>query len=113
MTYVTHIACWRDGERVANGVAAACEPGDYPEVHYDLARIAGDVDRDAIARGPASLWRYGALLPAEDPADAVSLGEGWTPLLQVPRLGQSLGVARLLAKDEGRNPSGTFANPSA
>lgn len=113
MSFVTHIACWRDGKEVTDGVPAACPPGHFPEVHYDLKRIAAEVDRDALATGPSSLWRYSALLPAEDPAGAITLGEGWTPLLEVPRLGEHLGVPRLLAKDEGRNPSGTFKDRGA
>jgi threonine synthase len=38
----------------------------------------------------------------------VSLGEGMTPLLPMPALGRALGVPRLLMKDEGPVPTGTF-----
>jgi threonine synthase len=38
----------------------------------------------------------------------VSLGEGMTPLLPLPRLGTALGVPNLLMKDEGLVPTGTF-----
>ncbi|QPC91561.1 threonine synthase [Mesorhizobium sp. INR15] len=37
--------------------------------------------------------------------DAVTLGEGLTPLLAAPRIGAFLGVADLAIKDEGRNPT--------
>src|SRR3989442_2420374 len=46
-----------------------------------------------------SLWRYVAMLPI-DRAGAVTLAEGWTPLLEVGR--------RLFVKDESRNPTGSF-----
>src|SRR5690606_7405701 len=39
---------------------------------------------------------------------AVSLGEGWTPLLAAPRLGAKLGARNLWIKDEGANPTGSF-----
>jgi len=55
----------------------------------------------------AGLWRYAPVLPIADPAHRVSLGEGQTPLLECPRLGERLGVKRLLVKFEGSNPTGT------
>ncbi len=63
--------------------------------------------------GITSMWRYAAMLPAEQPADRVTLGEGWTPLLDAPRTAAALGCARLLVKDEGRNPTGSFKDRSA
>jgi threonine synthase len=68
-------------------------------VVYDGAMLAPRAARPT-GRG---LWRYGDLLPV-DAADAVSLGEGGTPLLAVP----SLGVERLFIKDETRQPTGSF-----
>lgn len=51
-----------------------------------------------------SLWRYAHRLPCTE-AEAVSLGEGLTPLLAAPRIGTFLGVPDLAIKDEGRNPT--------
>ncbi|MBZ9886089.1 threonine synthase [Mesorhizobium sp. CA10] len=51
-----------------------------------------------------SLWRFAHMLPC-NAADAVSLGEGLTPLLAAPRIGALLGVPNLAIKDEGRNPT--------
>ncbi|WP_348628345.1 pyridoxal-phosphate dependent enzyme [Mesorhizobium sp. WSM4313] len=51
-----------------------------------------------------SLWRFAHMLPC-NAADAVSLGEGLTPLLAAPRIGAVLGVPNLAIKDEGRNPT--------
>ena len=113
MSYVKEIRCWKSGELVTDGVPVICGPGDFPEVHYDLPRIAKDIDRDRIATGQNSLWRYWPLLPADDPDNAVSLGEGWTPLLRAARLGETLGCKDLWIKDEGQNPSGTFKDRGA
>lgn len=45
------------------------------------------------------MWRYADVLPAVEP---VTLGEGWTPMLQSRR------YPGLLIKEEGANPTGTF-----
>jgi threonine synthase len=115
VSYVERIECWESGEAysVEGAVAGACPAGDFPEVHYDLARIREELDRDSLAHGIASLWRYAPLLPVDDPENAVTLGEGWTPLLPVPNFGAALGCTKLMAKDEGRNPSGAFKDRGA
>jgi threonine synthase len=48
------------------------------------------------------------VLPVEDDANIVSLGEGWTPLLRAARLGKELGVKDLYIKDESQNPTQSF-----
>ncbi len=59
-------------------------------------------------RQPADLWSYHELLPVSDARHVVGLGEGMTPLLAMPVIGAPLGVPRLLMKDEGPIPTGTF-----
>jgi threonine synthase len=53
------------------------------------------------------------MLPAQDPANAVTLSEGWTPLLRAPKIEKALGCKEIWIKDEGRNPSGTFKDRGA
>ncbi len=48
------------------------------------------------------------MMPVENPANVVSLGEGGTPLLSAPRLSAAGGFTDLWIKDEGNNPSGSF-----
>ena len=52
--------------------------------------------------------RYAEVLPVEDEQFQVSLGEGFTPLLQATSLGRKIGVPKLYIKDEGLNPTGSF-----
>lgn len=54
------------------------------------------------------MWRYRRWLPIAPGEQPVTLGEGMTPLLELPRLAGELGVARLLVKDESQNPTGSF-----
>ena len=54
------------------------------------------------------MWRYKEFLPICDQRNIVSLGEGWTPLLKLDRIGKLLGLNNVYLKDEGLNPTGTF-----
>lgn len=87
--------------------------GSLLTCRYDMARLRETVPRATIEAGPANLWRYAPLLPLARPEAAVTLGEGFTPLLPAARLGAALGCPRLLVKDEGRNPSGSFKDRGA
>jgi threonine synthase len=84
-----------------------CECGAPLLVRYDLAAIRAAWSKDQLAAGPISMWRYAPVLPAE-PAEAVSLSEGWTPLHHAKALGEDLGASDLWIKDEGRNPTDSF-----
>ena len=72
-----------------------------------LARVAG-IPARASAGPEASLWRYRAALPLLDGETPVTLGEGMTPLLELPTLAREVGVRRLWVKDEGLNPTASF-----
>ena len=77
-------------------------------VRYDLDRARTELDRDRFATRPAGLWRWAELLPIDDLAQRIDLGEGGTPLLRIDRLASQLGLREVWLKDEGRNPTGSF-----
>jgi threonine synthase len=52
------------------------------------------------------IWRWSAALPV-DRSHAVSLGEGDTPLLRLPRVARDVGVEQLYVKNEAANPTGS------
>jgi threonine synthase len=112
MSYVTHIES-SAGRNLPIDEPCTAMPDEMLAVRYDLARIKREVSPHDIAAGPASLWRYAPLLPLAAPQAAVSLNEGYTPLLDTPRLARALGLQNLAVKDEGRNPSGTFKDRGA
>ena len=62
-------------------------------------------------RGAFTFWRYRPVLP--EVPKPISLGEGGTPLHEARRLGEALGLERLLLKDETRNPTNSFKDRSA
>lgn len=64
--------------------------------------------RSVFEERPASLWRYADLLPIAAPDNAVTMGEGATPLVDAPRLAQAVGVGEIRIKNEMANPTGSF-----
>ena len=105
-----HLECTRCGTTYdcewPHRLSPCCEKPLYPR--YDLEAVGRRLRREDLAGRPADLWRYAELLPVRDPGNAVRLGEGWTPLLETPRLAARLGVARVWIKDEGQNPTASF-----
>ncbi|HTU88873.1 MAG TPA: threonine synthase [Gemmataceae bacterium] len=107
-TYVTHLESALDGAKFSAGQVHTVHQGRPLWVRYDLPAVRRAVTPDAIASRPPSLWRYRELLPLPLDAEPVTLGEGMTPLLPCPRLGQSMGLRRLFIKDESQLPTGSF-----
>jgi len=57
---------------------------------------------------PGPMWRLHELLPLGPETEIITLGEGGTPLLPAPRLGERAGVPAIWIKDEAGNPTGSF-----
>src|SRR5690349_4506890 len=106
--YVTHLEGAIDGTRLEFGQLLGTHAGRPIVVRYDLARVRAAVTPADIAQRPPTLWRYRELLPLPLDAEPVTLGEGMTPLLPCPRLGDQLGLKRLWVKDESQLPTGSF-----
>jgi threonine synthase len=109
-SFVAHLACPRCARtydhRELHNVCPAC--GSPFLVEYDIEHVAEATSREAVAaRGP-TMWRYRELLPVEDGRRVVSLGEGFTPMLSAPGLGETAGLPDLWIKEDGLNPTGTF-----
>jgi threonine synthase len=65
-------------------------------------------DSAIAAPRPRLVERYRRFLPITDATPALTLGEGFTPLVAAPRLGARIGVPNLHLKLEGLNPTGSF-----
>ncbi len=107
-SYVTHLESALDGTRLPARSLHTTHEGRPIVVRYDLDGVRASVDRDALIQRAPTMWRYRELLPVEDDANIVTLGEGMTPILPAPRLGERLGAPRLAIKDEGQLPTGSF-----
>jgi threonine synthase len=110
MSFVTHVECTVCGRRHDPAelltVCAAC--GQMLAVRYDTARVAAALTKTSLAPRPPGMYRFRELLPLRDDEEPVTLGEGGTPLLSLPRVAAHLGLRHLWAKDEGQNPTGSF-----
>jgi threonine synthase len=94
--------------------------GDLLEITYpswaeskpDATRLkAAWRDRRASSRAVdlSGVWRFRELLPAiEADPEVITLREGNTPLYELPHCSRITGVARLFAKHQGMNPTGSF-----
>jgi threonine synthase len=109
-SFLTHLECSACGEtHDAERLQSVCRRcGKVLLARYDLDRAYTALRREDLRGRVASLWRYAELLPVRNLTFEISLGEGWTPLLSAPRLGDVLGCTQLLVKDEGVNPTGSF-----
>jgi len=107
-SFVTHLEAAIDGTRLDAGRIQTVHEGRPLWVRYDLYAVGRFLSRDDLGGRDTTMWRYRELLPVARDEDIVSLGEGYTPLLDCPRLAAALGMERLLIKDESQMPTGSF-----
>ena len=76
---------------------------------YDLAALKGRLTPSVVrARSERSMWRFYDVMPVDSPEQAISLGEGLTPLLTCCRRDVFRNFENLLVKDESFNPTQSF-----
>jgi len=79
---------------------AACEECFSPlEVAFDLDLARKRFTRESISQGPASMWRYRALLPVSGDYTPRTPA-GFTPLVAAPRLAERIGAKNLYIKND-------------
>ena len=108
MSFVTHLESTADGSHLPAGTLQTIHGNRPLVVRYDLKAVGNAVSPSTLESRPPDLWRYRELLPLQDQANQISLGEGMTPLLHCPRLGAALGLTSLYIKDESQLPTGSF-----
>jgi len=106
---LTHLECPEcNKEFDADYLQTYCQNCRSPLLaRYDL-KAAAALGRERIKDRPRGIWRWGEFLPVRQASYRLTLGEGDTPILTVPRLSKKLGLKKLFIKDESRNPTGTF-----
>ena len=105
---LSHLSCTRCGATYdaasLRNVCPIAGCGGPLFAEYDLPPLS----RDDVSGRDRSIWRWHELMPARSAGEVVTLGEGGTPLLPAPRLGERLGLRRLWVKEEAGNPTGSF-----
>jgi len=108
-TFVAHLECSATGTKFepdqVHGLSSAGKP---LLVRYDLAALDAAVDKQTLATRPPDLWRYREFLPVRRAESIVSLGETITPLVRLHATERHTGSRRVIVKDEGRLPTGSF-----
>ena len=106
-TFVTHLECSYSGETYeADRIHGLSREGKPLLVRYDLDALGAELDRATLSARSGGLWKYLEFLPVRRGENIISLGEELTPLVALPNL--QAGPGRLLVKDEGRLPTGSF-----
>ena len=107
-SFITHLECSYCGETFESGkpmrTCTSCEKVLF--ARYDLDKAAG-AKAELQGRDP-NMWRYREVMPVKDAANIITLGEGMTPIIDAVRLAAEVGSPRLLLKDEGVCPTGSF-----
>ena len=107
---LTHLECSKTGKKYDADIPQnLSEVGAPLLARYDLETAKGIFTPESVrASNHLGLWRYSPLLPVRKASYVRFLGEGSTPLIDVPRLGERLGLSALLVKEESVNPTGSF-----
>lgn len=110
--YVTHLECSLTGEHYPAGQIHGLSKVQRPLlVRYDLERMKSELSRSEIENSNSpGFWRYAPMLPVAEPKNRISLGEIVTPLIPLKQSALMLGgqKGKILIKDEGRLPTGSF-----
>lgn len=107
MSYARALRCRKCGREYHLEAINLCDFCFSPlEVVYDYKAMSRGVNKDKIANGPPSMWRYRNLLPVDD--EIVDIGSGFTPLVKADNLGHELGLHQLYVKNDCLNPTHSF-----
>src|SRR5512142_512514 len=109
-SYLDHLECTNCGKTYpAEELHTTCPAcGKVLYARYDLAAARKHFTRDHVLKRPGNMWRWFEVMPIRDEANVVTLGEGYTPLLEARKLGNRFGAQNLYIKEEGLNPTGSF-----
>ncbi len=80
---------------------------------YDYEAFRKDTNITELRLRPADIWRWKELMPVADFDKIVTLGEGYSPLLNCPRLAVIVGVKELhILADSISSPTGSLKDRS-
>jgi len=108
---LSHLECTYCGEVFsANKINKLCSSNDCGKVlfpRYEIDSSKGKKILSDLSDRKPNMWRYKEFMPVRDEKNIVTLGEGFTPILECERLSYELG-ANIILKDEGLNPTSSF-----
>ncbi|NHJ47310.1 MAG: threonine synthase [Asgard group archaeon] len=108
---MTKLDCTYCGKEFsADKVNTLCDScGKVLYARYDLEKAKESISKESIQqRKVYNIWRWHEIMPVKEEKYRITLGEGWTPLLEVNNFGKENNLSNVYIKDEGQNPTGTF-----
>ncbi len=118
MNYVSQTQCTICGARYGLGevqyTCPTCGEAGTLDIVYDYDAIRRAFTPQTLSdsmrgsRWESTMWRYRPLLPITDEKDIPPLPVGWTPLIDAPRLAESVHIGAVWIKDDGRNPTASL-----
>lgn len=106
---LTHLKCSKCGKEYdSTEVHKLCTCGKVLFAEYDIEKAKETISLDSINKRRYDIWRFHEIMPVLEEKNRFTLGEGWTPLVKLPNLGEKLELTNLYVKDEGLNPTGSF-----
>ncbi len=109
-SYLSNLRCSKCGNKYsADELHSTCQKCQGVLLaEYSLEQIKNRASKEIFQKRSTNMWRYRELMPVRDQKNIVTLGEGYTPIMRLDRLGKELGVENLFIKDDGIIPTGTF-----
>src|SRR5579864_8356382 len=107
-SHFSYVACLKCGHHMPpDPLLAVCEQcgNTWLDAGYDYTAIHWP---EALRNRAPNMWRYAELLPLEDFARRVSIGEGFTPIIRAEGLQTALHQPTIFIKDERQSPTGSF-----
>ncbi len=106
---LTHLKCTKCEKKYDSAeLHKLCSCGKVLFAEYDIEKAKETVSFASIINRRYDIWRFHEIMPVLEDKNRFTLGEGWTPLVKLPNLGEKLELNNLYVKDEGLNPTGSF-----
>jgi threonine synthase len=109
--FLTGLRCIICGATYEHGnifTCPICGEQGVLDVQYNYESISPHLTSSTLCQRSQTHWRYRELLPVSPDIALPHLHIGWTPIYEVQRLAQAVGIKKLFLKDDGRNPTNSF-----
>ena len=108
-SFVSHLYCPKCAKTYSSdALINTCTCGAPLLVDYDFESAKRMFTKENLQTRKPNLWRYHELLPIKSVEHVITLGEGMTPIIDCKTTAAKMGLKRLLIKDEGQLPTGSF-----
>ncbi len=106
----TKLSCMSCGEEYSTETFSLCLKCD------GILTASYHIDHPIdLNKSKNSIWKFREYLPPIKSQNIVSMGEGWTPLINADEFAEMAGLSksRLVCKMESQNPTGSFKDRPA